>query len=202
MAAPRHLNVLLSLILALGGLLLLLFGIASAAGITAQEAPLNQNGVAYEVNPDDHGDLWISDDGAGEIWRVHPPTGAYTVYQGMSHASDARMDAAGSVWWSDASQNNKLGRISLNAGTVTTWTLTATGSTWGIAFDAGHVWTTDFIDGVVFRFAPGSGELCSYAMPGSGTSDYIAARGGVVWLGDNLNSRIVKLDAAANKFTY
>jgi virginiamycin B lyase len=206
MSARRQLTILLAPLLAFAALSLLLFSIASATAIPAHEAALNPDGAAYEVNRDDRGDLWISDDGAAEIWQVNPPTGAYTVYQGLSHASDARMDAAGSVWWTDASADNKLGRISLGAGKVTTWTLTATGKTWGIGFDeAGNVWTTDFNDGVVFRFTPGSGdkgELCAYPMPDAGTSDYILARDGALWLGDSRNARIVKLDPSVNEFSY
>jgi virginiamycin B lyase len=173
--------------------------------VGAGEAPLNPDGLAYEINRDAQGDLWISDYAASEIWRVHPPTGAYTVYQGMSGASDAHMDTAtGTVWWTDASEGSStLGAISLATGKVTTWTLTTTGTTWGLTIDtAGQVWTTDYTDHLVYRFRPTSRQFCSYAIPNSGSSDYILARGTDIWLGGfSPNAGIIKLDAETNPTT-
>ena len=126
MLAYRNLRILLTLILTVAALSLLLWSIASAGGITGQEAALDQSGAAYEVNRDERGDLWVSDNGAGEVWQIHPPTGAYTVYQGLSNANDARVDVAGSIWWTDSTFDNKLGRISPGEGKVTTWKLADT----------------------------------------------------------------------------
>jgi streptogramin lyase len=202
MRTHRNLRILLAPLLAAAGLSLLLWGIASAGGITGQEAELNQTGEAYEVNRDAGGNLWISDDGADEVWQIHLPTGAYTVYRSLSNASDARMDGTGSVWWTDASFEPKLGRIAIQAGTVTTWTLPDAGLIWGLAFtEDGRIWTTDVGYGQLFSFAPGDENLCSYPLPAGGASDYLVARGSTVWLGDYWNARIVKLDPAAGEFS-
>jgi streptogramin lyase len=202
MLTHRHLSILLAPLLALAALSLLRLSVEGAGQIPAQEAALNPAGLAYEVNADPRGDLWISDDGVAEIWQIHPPAGAYTVYQDMSYASDARMDGAGMIWWTDAGFESKLGRISPSAGTVTTWTLPEAGQLWGLAFDDnGLVWATDVFNDRVYSFAPGSGQLCAYPLPDGGASDYLLARGTTIWLGDNANGRIVKLDPAADEFT-
>jgi streptogramin lyase len=202
MGTHRNSRILAAPLLALAALLLLLWGVASAGGVTGHEAELNQTGEAYEVNRDHAGDLWVSDDGADEVWQIHPPTGAYTVYQRLSNASDARMGGAGMVWWTDASFEPKLGRISIQAGKVTTWTLPDAGLIWGLAFtEDGLVWTTDVNYGQLYSFAPGDGQLCGYALPDAGASDYVVSSGTVLWVGDYWNARIVRLDPAADEFS-
>ena len=64
--------------------LVLIFGstLPAAADLLVQEADLNPDGTAYEVNPDQQGGLWISDYWAGEVWYVNlliTPT-TYTAY--------------------------------------------------------------------------------------------------------------------------
>jgi streptogramin lyase len=175
--------------------------VAKADGIPVQEDSLDPAGVAYEVNPDTHGNLWISDAGAGQIWQVRPATRVITIYSGLDGASDARMDPAGMVWWTNSS-DTKLGRISPGTSTLTTWTLPGTGALWGISFDdAGRVWTTDFYNGTLYRFTPGSTEACAYAVPDAGVSDYIVTQGADIWLGDWPNQRILRLNPTTNLFT-
>jgi len=111
-------SLLSGLIMALG-----LVGITDAASNPlGQEMNLTAGGSVYEVNPDAHGNLWLSEYAADRVWQVNLATDVYTIYEGLPNASDARRDAAGDVWWSDYDGGN-LGRISLSAGTVTTWTL-------------------------------------------------------------------------------
>ena len=159
MTKDRRLSILMAFALSIPVVLLLaLVGasdsltVAKADGITVQEDSLNPAGIAYEINPDTRGNLWISDDGANQVWQFHPATGVVTTYTGLANASDARMDPAGMVWWTNAA-NTDLGRISPGTSTMVTWTLPGTGTLWGTAFDdAGRVWTTDFSSGVVYRF--------------------------------------------------
>jgi virginiamycin B lyase len=208
MTKERRLSILVTVTLITPAVLLLALvaasnslTVAKADGITAQEGSLNPAGFAYEINPDTHGNLWISDDGANEVWQVHPATGVVTTYSGLDNASDARMDAAGMVWWTNAGSTD-LGRISPGTSTVTIWTIPGIGNLWGIAFDdAGRVWTTNFMGGVVYRFTPASTEVCTYTVPDAGASSYILAQGGDIWLGDGQNHRILKLDPSANLFT-
>jgi streptogramin lyase len=200
--------ILISLMLSFSGLLLLMMSaagasepVAKAGGSTTQETWLDFTGTAYEINPDTQGNLWISDDGANQIWQVNPASGVYTIYPGMANASDARMDPAGVVWWTNAG-NTDLGRISLGTSTVTTWTLPGAGTLWGITFDnAGHVWSTDFAEGKLYRFTPSTTEVCTYPVPDAGVSDYIVADGGDLWLADWSNDRILRLQPAAGVFT-
>jgi streptogramin lyase len=162
---------------------------------------LTLGGSVYEVNPDAHGNLWLSEFEADQVWQLNPATGVYTIYHDLVAVNDARMDAAGDVWWSDF-WNGNLGRISLTAATVTTWTLPGAGSPLGIAFDdAGQVWVTDDWESNVYRFSPTSTQVCSYTVPDDGLSSYIVSHAGGLWLGDYENGRILKLDPAAGQFT-
>ena len=90
--------------------------------IHAQEASLDLSGIAYEINPDTHGDLWISDDGADQIWQVNPASEVYTIYSGVLNASDAQRTSTNQVWWVDSRSTN-LGRLDLNTFVATMWTL-------------------------------------------------------------------------------
>jgi streptogramin lyase len=198
MTINRRLFPRIASMLWLPALLLLAAGITTANGIPAQETGLDPLGTAYELNRDEQGDLWISDYGADQIWQVTPATGVYTIYQDMANATDARRDAAGMVWWTDLN-SSQLGRILPSAGTVTTWALPAE-SPMAIAFDgAGQVWITDFYQ--VYRFTPGTSQVCTYTVPDYGYSVSIAAQAGNIWLGDGQQNRILNLDPASNLFT-
>jgi streptogramin lyase len=186
--------------LALSLALLWAGGRARANGYSAEETPLNPSGEAYELNVDGEGNLWASDFGAEEIWQIHPATGVYTTYAGLSSPSDARSDASGHVWWSDT--DDELWRLALGSGIVTSWTLPAGGALLGTAVDgAGNVWVTDSTQPLLHRFAPGTTELCSYDVPDGGTSNYIATDGSDVWLSDYTMSRILRLAPASDEFT-
>jgi streptogramin lyase len=167
-----------------------------------KEDALNPAGFAYEINPDTHGNLWITDYGANQVRQVHPATGAVTIYSGLANASDARMDPGGMVWWTNGG-NTDLGRIAPGTSTLTTWKLPGTGALGGVAFDgAGRVWTTDVLfNGMIYRFTPGTGEVCTYAIPDGGAGAYIQAQGADIWLGDTANNRILKLDSGSAVFT-
>lgn len=178
---------------------MLLAGLTRAAGPTSQETGMNPAGQVFEINRDAAGNLWVSDSGAGEIRKVDPATGAYTVFQGLTDVIDARMDAAGNVWWSD-SGNDELGRLSPGAGTVTKWSLP--GTPLATAIDAlGQVWLSDSFETVVHRFNPSSTTLYTYSIPDGGASEYILAHAGNLWLGDWVNSRILRLNPSSNLFT-
>lgn len=100
--------------------LLLLIGTATVAAVdlAVQEASLTPSGQAYEINRGPTGTLYVSDSQAGEIWRIDPTTGGYTVYQGIT-PQDAKPDGDGNIWWTDGAE--VFGRIDVQAGTKTTW---------------------------------------------------------------------------------
>ncbi len=133
MLKERLLSILITAVLSFSGVLLLALGVASsltiakADGITVQEDSLDPTGHAYEINPDTHGNLWITDYRANQIRKIQPATGAVTVYSGLANPSDARLDAAGMVWLTNAG-NTDLERISPGTSTVTSWKLPGTGA--------------------------------------------------------------------------
>lgn len=171
-----------------------------ANGYTAQEAALNPAGEAYELNADAAGNLWVSDFGAGEIWHIHPATGVYTAYEGLSTPSDARPDGSGSVWWTDS--DAVLWRLALGTGAATPWALPSGGAPLGTAIDTdGNVWVADSAQPLLYRFAPTTTELCSYALPGGATSNYIATGGTALWLSDYTAYHMMRLEPASGEFT-
>jgi streptogramin lyase len=171
-----------------------------ATEYVAEDTELNPSGTAYEVNADEDGNLWVSDFSADEIRQINPATGVYTIYQGLSSPSDARADGAGNAWWSDS--NNRLRRLALGSGLVTTWTLPAGRVPLGTAVDAaGNVWVTDSTNPLLHRFDPATTQLCSYAVPDGGISNYIVADGTDIWLSDHVVSRILRLEPASGDFT-
>jgi streptogramin lyase len=187
--------------------LLLVIALISVANIQAWAAlykseglELNFAGSAFEINPAGDGSLWISDFGGDEIRQVNPATGAYTVYHDIATPRDARPDEAGNLWWTDS--NDQLLRLSLSSGQVMSWTLPNSLTPLGTAVDqAENIWVTDSFEPLLFRFNPGTTEICSYAVPDGGTSNYIATDGSDIWLSDYSMSRIIRLEPGSNTFT-
>lgn len=166
----------------------------------AEDMELNPSGTAYEINPDEDGHLWVSDFSGDEIRQINPATGVYTIYQDLNTPSDARSDGSGHIWWSDS--DNRLRRLALGSGLVTTWTLPAGRVPLGTAVDGdGNVWVTDSTNPLLHRFDPETTELCSYAVPDGGTGNYIVADETDIWLSDYSVSRILRLEAASGEFT-
>lgn len=182
-------------------LMLLLLGAASislAAAMMFREASLTQGGMAFEVNTDTAGNLFISDARASEIWQLHAGTSTYTKYLGLPQPSDARPDRTGNIWWTD--WNRTLGRINVRAGTVTTWEIEP--SLGGLALDGGgRLWLATYsyqsTRAALYRFDPQTSELCGYKWEGGSNSDYILYAAGRVWLGDQANQRMIRFDPAA-----
>lgn len=194
----RYILVFLILVL----VLLSLVSITWAIAVSTFEFNLNPGGRAYEVFQDSSGQLWISDWGAGEIWRIDPINQVYIKYQGISGASDAKIDANGDLWWTD-SKNNDLGRLDLDLNTADIWALSGNVSqTVGLALDPSNnaVWTTDEVNPIIHRFKPDTEEMCAYEVPDGGASTYILANSGRVWIGDWINNRIVALDPTIQEF--
>jgi streptogramin lyase len=183
------------------GLLIAITGVAHAAGLAWHEASLSARGQAAEVNATAEV-LVVSDSRAGEVWRIEPQTGAYTVYSGLTGVIDARADAAGNIWlanWSDKS----LFRIDAQ-GAAWSWPVNAL-VLWGLAFDAaGRVWAADSagVNGRVYRFDPSSRQMCSYLLPNGGAAEYLLFADGMLWAGDYANGRLVRLDPDANRATW
>jgi streptogramin lyase len=203
-------RVAIALAMAMGLTLAFAFGwmtARSAALLTesstaqAREAPLHPDGAAYEVNQDAQGHLWISDYGADEIWHIRPADGGYTRYLAIETPSDARVDTAGNLWWSEGAAG-RFGQLNLSTGLATWWPAAGADALYGTQVDPdGAFWTAASGDPLLFRFRPASKELCTYTLPDGGLVDYPMALGSSIWLGDRQNGRILRLNYAAQQFT-
>jgi streptogramin lyase len=163
------------------------------AGLQAEETSLSPAGMAYELNLDSQGMLWVSDASAGEIWAFDSASGAYTVYSVNGAPSDAHSDGVSAAWWADFN-SNKLGRLSISTDQATIWEIPGGIGMYSIAIDSNDdVWVSDYYDSYLYRLDPGTNQLCAYALPDSGTSDYLYISGQQLWFGDTVNGRIVRL---------
>jgi streptogramin lyase len=183
-----------------GVLALVLLVVALRAGAAAVqqglEMDLKDDGQAWELNPDHNGDLWISDYAAGEIWQVNPATDVYTIYEKISGASDARLDANGDLWWADFN-NYGFGRLELDGNVRTTWPLTGAviGRATGLNFDdQGRVWITDGSRPDLYSFDPRNDEFCHYKLPKQIRGWYVVAHDGFLWMVAALQPYVLRID--------
>jgi streptogramin lyase len=196
MLPPRRRDATPALLPALVALVMLLSSIASgasAAGIAANETPLNQAGQAWEVNADAQGTLWVTDQGAKEIRSFDAAGATYTAYQVGGSPSDARGDSSGSVWWADY-DTNQLSRLSTTTQQAVTWAIPGSQGLYSTAIDgSGDVWVSGAMDPYVYKLDPDTNQLCMYAIPNAGLAEYLYANGQQLWFGDITNYRIVRL---------
>ena len=164
------------------------------------EAPLAANGLAYEINPDAQGLLWITDFAAGEVWGVDPASGAYKVYAVAGSPSDAR-SVGGFLWWGDG-MGDTLQRASTGDGSTQRWKIPGASGFYGSAVDAdGRLWATSAQTGTLYRLEPGPGRVCEFGF-GDASFTYIASSQGMLWLGDSALSRLLRLSLADNRVTW
>ncbi len=173
----------------------------SAGGVPGFEASLNPAGAAYEINVDDGGNLWISDYGAGEIWRVNADSGATTIIQGIPSPSDARLDPSGNLWWADY-DNSRLGRLVLGSDRAALWNLPGAGQPYGTQMDAsGRVWVSDNKNPHLYRFdLLDNNELCDYSLPDGAELSYLVLSGSHLWVADVIHARLYRFDPDATTF--
>jgi streptogramin lyase len=185
----KHLFFLLLVIISVSAIT-----VPALASLQAQETPLAAGGMAYELNPDSQGILWVSDANAGEIWAFDSISGAYTVYPVGGGPSDARSNGAGTAWWADFS-SNQLSRMSTGNNQVTTWLITGSTGLLGTALDSsGEVWASDYNASYLYQLDPATNELCKYTIPDFGVGEYLLLEGGSIWFGDYVNERILRLE--------
>jgi streptogramin lyase len=188
--------ILLSLVAGLG------LTVGALAALSSQETPLNPTSVAFEINPDSQGLLWITEYQAGEVRRVNPSNGNFTVYPVGGHPSDARSDGTGMLWWGDT-DTPLVGRLNTTNGQVSEWTIPGGGGTYGTALDgSGGIWVADYIFSFLYHLRPSASEVCTYTLPADAASAYLLVNGSQVWLGDTNNGRIGRLETNTNTFTW
>lgn len=166
--------------------------------LAGREASLNSTGAAYEINLDAQGQLWITDYGStldqGEIWQVNPATSSYTVYMTIPNPSDARRDPNGNLWWVDAI-NGRIGELPAGTADGLLWDLPVGAKPYGTAVDEyGRLWVSDSLNPALYRFEPGTNNLCAYSLPDQASLAYLAATANALWFGDAANARLYRLD--------
>ena len=184
-----------------------------------QEADLNPDGTAYEINPDQQGGLWISDYWAGEVWYVNPlvtPT-TYTAYSTdtnpapditNSHPADAHRNGE-YFWWVDG-YSNFIGQALVNTGEYTLWQITNPFLDpqneiffYGMAIDAsGRLWASDGFLGFIYSLSVdisnNDAEVCTYILPDDAQVSYLVYHSPYLWLGDAYNSRLLRINLDGN----
>lgn len=169
------------------------------ADLGGQELELTVGGLAYELNPDAQGLLWVTDFQAGEIWRVDPTDGSAAVYAVGGNPSDARRHGD-MLYWGDT-LTNAIMRMPVAGGNITTTTVTSASGFYGSGIDGnGSLWLTDITLSRLYNLDPLADNLCTYTLPDGMTSDYLVADGDFIWLGDKINERIARLQISNNDF--
>jgi streptogramin lyase len=186
--------ILLALAVTLG---LAVPAVADRGGI---ETPLAADGLAYEINPDAEGRLYISDFAAGEVRSVDVAANTIKVYEVGGAPSDAR-PAGEYLWWSDGT-GDTLGRVSLADGMATRWKIPDAVGFYGTAVDAsGRLWATSAQAAVLYRLDSTQGQVCETPLA-DGSYTYIATDAGSLWLGDSQNGRLLRLNTSDNRATW
>jgi len=193
--------------LLLGALMLgaLISPIFSAnAGLPAQKASLNPDGLAWEANPGPDGTLWISDNAAGEIRAYAADGSSVGVYSGLGQVSDARPGAGSTVWYVDQS-NSSLMELDTSSKTTLNWVLSPGATGFGTALDnLGRVWVSDFDNTRLFRFDPATDTMCvldTSALAKFSGSPYLAFDGTSLWFSDFYGNALLRLDTSTNHLT-
>jgi streptogramin lyase len=164
------------------------------------EARLNPQGLAYELNLDEAGKLWISDFKAKQVWSVDPISGSYKVYHVSGSPVDARQ-AGGWLWWADG-LSNTVSQVSIDSGTYTEWKIPdAYGFLGTIVDDKGRLYATDSSNSYLYRLDPVQAELCTFTLPGYGLNNYIIRNGNYLWLVDWYDSSLLRLNISNNGLT-
>lgn len=172
--------------------------------VQVYETSLHQVGSAYELNMGESGDLWVSDNIAGEIRRYAADFSSLRVFSNMGAVSDARPSADGMVWYVDQ-DTLRLGRLDPQSETVVFWSLPPQAvSGFGTALDEqGLVWVSDFNQTSLYRFDPALSQMCSFdasMLMGSG-SPSLAIESGALWLSDFYFNAVLRLDLQTSQMT-
>ena len=133
----------------------------------------------------------------------------YTIYNTFtdtvhpSTPSDARRDGA-NFWWLD-SLNSLIGRASVVGGAYTYWEVPDAYWLYGTAIDAtGALWASDVSQPYVYKLsvnqAGTTGVLCTYPIPSEGITTYLAYQDPYLWLGDEINFRLLRVNLNDNTY--
>jgi streptogramin lyase len=130
-----------------------------------------------------HGDdVWITDFNNNSIWRYDIPTGTFTQYvvpTPNASPSDAAVDIAGIVWFSEGGADN-IGRLDPATGVITEIPVGSTQSSIAVATD-GQIWFTKrFTPQGVGRLNPATNEVTFFPVAG-GPQEITASPDGSVW---------------------
>ncbi len=169
--------------------------------ILALEMPLNPQGYIIDLNADDQGLVWVSDQDGGEIWGYYPEEDHYEIYHVGGAPTDARHEGS-SLWWADG-ETGLLGVISTQDGAYTHWQVPGATGFSATALDRqGGLWALESSQATLHHLDPARNELCSYTLPEEALSSYLAADAQATWLGDYANGRILRLDLSDDSLNW
>lgn len=192
----------------LTALAVVLAAVPAAAQVTIQEYPLPPRLRVHDVwaDPAPDGPVWFSAQGAGQLGRLDPRTGAVELIPlGPNSAPHGViLDPEGHPWLTDGGQNAIL-RVDAKTRAVTRWPLPASRGYVNLntaIFDrAGIHWFTGQ-NGVYGRLDPRSGDLRVFDAPkGRGPYGIHATPEGVVYYVSLAGSHLARIDSASGAAT-
>jgi len=184
-----------------------------SAALPVNEGSLAPGGTSYEINPDGQGGLWVTDYNSGEIWQILPAETKfdYTSYLVGGSPSDARR-GGDFLWWVDAGVN-VVGRVAVLDGAYVTWRISGAETFYGTLDDQGRLWASEWPTSVsppdriphIIRLTVAANgtdaELCTFTLPDYGGSSYLAYHNGSIWIADEENSRILRMNGTNYSYT-
>jgi hypothetical protein len=176
---------------------------AGAQTIPLQETDLYPGGQAAGIYTKMDSTLFIVDQEL-ELWVVNPQTGAYLDYYPVG--GDTLMDISFSegdmLWWAD--DGTIFGNLNLTTNVVQSWSVddlnpdSESLNLGPVIYDNNQVWLASWYGPKfgLFRFNPGTQNLCLYHFPPGLFAADLIAQDDVLWMIDWSSDSLLRMDPA------
>jgi streptogramin lyase len=154
-------------------------------------------GSKHTVRVDAMGTVWAT---GAPLSRLDPATGKFTDYPEVPTAYGIEIDPQGNVWFTEFTENGKLGKVDAKTGQVTKYALpTPKAYPRRIALDPqGFVWVAEYRGGKIARFDVKTETFQEFSLPGGSPTPYGIAidRHKFIWYSSMDMDTIGRLDPA------
>lgn len=138
------------------------------------------------------GRVYVADEDQKIIWRINPANNSYERYDSTGNMLvDVEVDNSGKIWWTDGAEIFGYFNTAVNPQMLDYWTVPKDDqgdlpNIGPLVLLNNQVWMANWysVSNVgIYRFTPGSGELCRYSFEkGSFASDLVVQNGRLWWL--------------------